>query len=83
MEQYRLTMQDDLTIIEQKEQPFKMSVHKERKQPVDSNTALIEAILYREEGTYVKNGTYLFEALDKDNRPLKSEVDVEQFKSCY
>ena len=82
MEQYKLSMQGHLTIVEQKGQPFKMSVQKERKLPADSNTALIEATLYREECVFAKNGSYIFEALDKDNQPLKTDVDVDCFKAA-
>ena len=61
MEQYKLTMQGGLTVIEQVQQAFRMSVHRERKPPAGTNTALMEATLYREEGVFVKNGSYLFE----------------------
>ena len=79
MEQYRLSVQSGLTIIEQV--PFKMSVQHNAIPPATSDTALLEATLYREEGTFVKNGSYLFEALNNENKPI-STVDIDQFRSA-
>ena len=67
------------TIVETIERPFKMSVYKDKPAGNNQNTALLEATLYREDGAFVKQCTYLFEALDAANQPLY-HADVDAFK---
>ncbi len=81
MENYKLTVQGGLTIIEHVLCAFKMSVHRDYKAVPGNNTALLEATLYREDGVFVKNGSYHFEALDKENHPL-IEVNIDDFKTA-
>ncbi len=83
MDSYSISVEKGLTVIEQfklSETVFKMSVEKDRKLAPETNTALLEGLLYREEGVFVKNGNYVFEALDVDNKPLFGEVDIDLFK---
>lgn len=80
MEQYTLTIANDLTIIQQLHGTFKMSVHKNRVVDTDAATAIIEGTLYREEGVFVQSCIYIFEALGDDNRPLADGVSLDDFK---
>jgi hypothetical protein len=60
MEQYRVSIRDKVTIIERPDALFKMSVEKDRKIAPDTNTALLKATLYIEDGVFVKTAaTYL------------------------
>jgi len=56
-----------------------MSVQKDIKLQEDKNTALLEATVYQKNGSFVKSGYYLFKALDKHNKPVKT-VNVDEFK---
>ncbi len=83
MDSYRISVEQGLTIIEHCDLSaplFRMSVEKDRQLAPGTNTAVLEALLYREEGVFVKNGNYVFEALDSDNKPLSTDVDIDQFK---
>ena len=80
MEQYSLTIANDLTIIQQLHGKFKMSVHKNRVVNAGAATAIIEGTLYREEGVFVQSCIYIFEALGDDNRPLTDGVNIDDFK---
>ncbi|AMR32338.1 hypothetical protein A0256_13360 [Mucilaginibacter sp. PAMC 26640] len=79
MEDFTVRLNDDVAIIESLGTMFKMSVHKNRKVAPDRNTAIMEATVYREDGAFVKDCNYLFEALSKEDKPV-DEVDVELFK---
>ena len=81
MSDYRVNVTKEPTIIERPESSFKMSVQRDVKLQDDRNTALLEATLYKERGSYVASGYFLFEALDKYNQPLL-EVDINEFKDA-
>ena len=81
MEDCSVTVAGKQIIIERMKQPFKMRVAKNELAKTNQNTALLEATLYKEDGVFVKNGSYLFEALDSDNQPV-TEVDIDAFKSA-
>src|SRR6185437_13365581 len=78
MEEYSVTFHYGLTIVEHRQQSFKMSVNKDR-QVFSGDIALLEATLYKEDGVFVKNGSYVFEALDKDNKPIR-DVNVDDLR---
>lgn len=81
MSDYRVNVSKEPTIIERPKCSFKMSVQRDVKLQEDRNTALLEATLYKESGSFVKSGYFLFEALDKQNRPIK-EVNIDDFKDA-
>jgi hypothetical protein len=77
----RVTVADTQTIVESIKRPFKMSVVKDKAAPAARNTALLEATLYKEDGSFIRQCSYLFEALDANNQPL-NYVDVDDFKTA-
>src|SRR4051812_3694365 len=81
MSDYKVSVSKEPTIIERPEGAFKMSVQRDVKLREDRNTALLEATLYKESGSFVKDGYFVFEALDKQNQPVK-EVNIDDFKDA-
>jgi hypothetical protein len=81
MEQFRVSAIGDVIYVHQPEKAFKMSVQKERKLEHDLNTAILEATLYKEEGVFIPNCNYVFEAVAEDNRPL-DKANIDDFKSA-
>jgi len=79
MSSYRVNVNKEPTIIERPDSAFKMSVQRDVTLEADRNTALLDATLYKEIGSFVPSAYFLFEALDKQNKPLK-EVDIDEFK---
>jgi hypothetical protein len=82
MDAYKVKVEIGFTTIETLNPPFKMSVRKDIKASKESNTALMEAILYKEDGVFVKDCCYLFEALNKDNNPISKVSSVDDFKAA-
>ncbi len=82
MEAYKVKVEIGFTVIETLNPPFKMSVRKDMKAPAEANTALIEATLYKEEGVFVKDCNYLFEALNNHNHPTSQVSNVDDFKAA-
>ncbi|MBD1364426.1 hypothetical protein IDJ77_11460 [Mucilaginibacter sp. ZT4R22] len=81
MSGYTVQMEGGSTIIESVEYMFKMIVQRNRQVSLERNTALIEATLYKEEGAFVRDCNYLFEAIDSDNIPV-CNVKLDVFKSA-
>jgi hypothetical protein len=81
MSGYTVQMESGSTIIERGEDMFKMIVQRNRQVSLERNTALIEATLYKEEGAFVRDCNYLFEAIDSNNVPV-CYVELEVFKSA-
>lgn len=81
MSDYRVNVINELAIIERPMGSFKMSVQRDIIPPDDRNTALLEATLYKETGSFVKSGYFIFEALDRHNQPIK-EVNIDEFKDA-
>jgi hypothetical protein len=82
MEEYKISMQEGITYIENAEQAFKMSVQKDRELKRNNDTAVLEATLYIEDGVFIRNATYIFEALSPDNKPLINHVNLDDFKEA-
>jgi hypothetical protein len=82
MEEYTITVENGLTIVERLHNPFKMSVKKNRKPLQEANSALLEATLYIEDGVFVKDSSYLFEAIDNQNLPISADVNIDHFKAA-
>ncbi|AMR30664.1 hypothetical protein A0256_04095 [Mucilaginibacter sp. PAMC 26640] len=81
MEDFTVKMDGGVTIIESHKRQFRMSVQKDRQVNADRNTALMDATLYKEQGSFVRDCSYIFEALNIHNEPLVS-VDIELFKNA-
>lgn len=81
MEDFRVRIDGKVTIIESEENNFKMSAQKDRQVDADRNTALMDAALYKEQGSFINDCNYLFEALDGENEPV-TEVDIDVFKNA-
>ena len=79
MEEYRVSVANGLTIVEHLQHSLKMTVHRNRKVNKDTNTAHLEGLLYIEDGVFVKDGSYLFEVIDKDNQPM-IDANLDDFK---
>jgi hypothetical protein len=79
MSNYRVNVTKGPTIIERPDCSFKMRVQRDVEFNDDKNTALLEATLYKESGSFIVSGYFLFEALDKQNEPL-IKVDIDEFK---
>ena len=58
-----------------------MRVRKNVRLTQDFNTAVLEASLYKEAGSFVQSCSYLFEALDNADQPL-SEVSIDEFNNA-
>jgi hypothetical protein len=82
METYRVHIEIGLTTVEIVDPPFKMRVIKGMKAAPGTGTALMEAVLYREEGIFVEHCRYLFEALGHDHRPVSRVSSVEDFRAA-
>jgi hypothetical protein len=82
METYKVKVEIGFTTVKTLNPPFKMSVRKDIKANVDGNTALMEAILYKEDGVFVKDCSYLFEALNKDHNPISKVSSIDNFKAA-
>jgi hypothetical protein len=81
MSTYKVDTGNEPTIIESPTSSFRMSVLRDIKLQEDRNTALLEATVYQENGSFVRSGYYLFEALDKHNKPVAA-VDIDEFKDA-
>ena len=82
MENYRLLIENGLTIIEQMQYSFRVSVQKNRKLTPDDKGAILEATHYKEDGVFINNGSYIFEVLSKENQPIYDEVDLTLFHAA-
>lgn len=78
MDDYRVKLAAEGTTIEGFNGSFKMRVRKNVKLTDDTNVAVMEATLYKENGSFIPTGSYLFEALDSQDMPV-SEVDTDEF----
>jgi hypothetical protein len=79
--EYRVTETSEQTIAAPAKRPFNMRATKDKLPDSQQHTALLEATLYKEDGAFVKQCTYLFEALDAANLPL-TYVDINEFKNA-
>jgi hypothetical protein len=79
---YRIHIEIGSTTVEIAEPPFKMSVVKGVHAGAAAGRAVMEAVLYREEGVFVEHCRYLFEALGHDNRPVSRAPDIDDFKTA-
>lgn len=60
-------------------QPFKLQATKNKTATAGQNTAMLEATIYQEQGSFVAQCSYLFEAVDGNNQAL-TYVDIAEFK---
>lgn len=81
MEDFTVKMIGEMTIIECPQRKFRMSVQKGRQVNADRNTALMDGTLYKEQGSFVRDCSYLFEALNAHNEPVLT-VDLGLFKNA-
>jgi hypothetical protein len=82
MRAYRVHIEIGFTTVEISEPHFKMSVTKGAKAAPGAGTALMEAVLYREEGLFVEHCRYLFEAVGQDNRPVSLVSSLDDFRTA-
>ena len=82
MEQYKVSATSNFVLIEQPGQAFIIKVYPGQQASPKEGTALLEGTLYKEEGTFVQAGTYLFEALTKYFEPITGDISLEDFKSA-
>ncbi|QXV63655.1 hypothetical protein INP83_11065 [Mucilaginibacter sp. 21P] len=78
MSDYKVQLSAEGTTIENFSRPFKMRVRKNVKLTQDCSTALLEASVYKEDGSFVQTCSYLFEALDSQDKPV-ADVSLEEF----
>ncbi|TWR26815.1 hypothetical protein FPZ42_07190 [Mucilaginibacter achroorhodeus] len=81
MSDYKVQLSAEGTMIENFSRPFKMRVRKNVKLTEDCSTAVLEAAVYKEDGTFVQTCSYLFEALDSQDKPV-SEVSLDEFNNA-
>jgi hypothetical protein len=79
MKEYKIYKEGDLTIIESTNPALRASVGKDRKVKLDMDIALMEATVYKEDGVFVKDCNYLFELIDKNNKPTSDCSSIEDF----
>ena len=72
---------DEQAVLEGNPQPFKLRVTKDKIAIKGQNTALLEATIYEENGSFIPKCNYLFEAVDNNDQPL-TYVDVAEFKKA-
>lgn len=82
MDDYKVSVKDGFVLLEHQQLLFKVKAYKDKKAAPDSNTAVLEATLYKEEGTFVQAGSYLFQAVDKYFEPINAEVNIDDFKNA-
>ena len=77
MENFRLLFNNNLAIIEQIKQEFRVSFVKNRKLTHNDKGAIIEATHYREDGVFINEGNYYFEVVNQENKSIAGEVNLE------
>ena len=82
METFNVRNEQDTTIIDWENSAFIIKVNKNRKLSAADKRAVIEATLYKEENTFVKECDFVFEACDKDKKPLQDRVDIDIFNAA-
>ncbi len=79
MEAFKMANENGLTIVEQANDGFRMSVLRDSKQQFKGDAPILQATLYKEDGVFVKDGSFLFVALDSNNEVASKAVDLEVF----
>lgn len=72
---------DEQVVLKGEAQPFKLRVTKDKAVLQGENTALLEVTIYEENGSFIPQCSYLFEAMDINNRPL-TYVNADEFKKA-
>ncbi|MEB0248553.1 MULTISPECIES: hypothetical protein [unclassified Mucilaginibacter] len=72
---------DERAVLEGNTQPFKLRVTKDKGAVQGENTALLEATIYEENGSFIPQCSYLFEAVDNNDQPL-TYVNLAEFKKA-
>lgn len=76
MENYKVTIDKGVTTIEHIGCAFRVNVMKNRKLTESDDGAILEATHYKEQGIFINNGSYIFEAVNTENQPIYNEVDL-------
>ncbi|MES2266493.1 MAG: hypothetical protein V4520_07020 [Bacteroidota bacterium] len=61
--------------------PFQLRVTKDKAAVQGQNTALMEATIYTENGSFIPQYSYLFEAVDTNGHPL-AYINENEFKTA-
>lgn len=72
---------DEQEILKGDKQPFKLRVTKDKVAVQGQNTAVLEATIYQENGSFIPQCSYLFEAMDSNHQPL-TYVNADEFKKA-
>ena len=69
-------------LIEHPRQAFIVKVYPVSQPAQKPGAALLEGTLYKEEGSFIQAGTYLFEAVTKYFEPVAADVSLNDFKAA-
>jgi len=76
MDNFRVTLKDEVTIIEDIAQNLIVKVERNRVLTEGDKGAILETFLFSEEATFVGNGSYIFEVVDRNHAPKPGSVDI-------
>lgn len=82
MEAYKVSAAGNFTLIERSGQAFIVKVYPVNQPAQKQGTALLEGTLYKEEGSFMQVGAYVFEAVSKYFEPITTAISLEDFKSA-
>ena len=76
MDNFRITQKDKVTFIEDVVQNLVVKVERNRALTEADNGALLETFLFSEASTFMGDGSYIFEVVDRDHAPKLESFDI-------
>ena len=82
METFKITTAGNSTLIIDEGSSYIVKVEKDRILTEHDSDAILEATLYKEEGTFIPVGSYIFTMLDSQHNIISDDVDIDAFNEA-
>jgi hypothetical protein len=79
MDSFKVTLAENITYITDEANGMTVKVEKDRMLNADDKGCVLETILFKEQTTFVSECSYIFEAVDQLNNPVKELAYPETF----